>query len=100
MNKIFLSKLNFWHILKSNIKPVRATKRSAIVDISFGPILNILDIIITLITLITIVIPPGNDFFQAFIKKLPSNLFLFGSRARTSDGAPIVMKFIKLKCIG
>ena len=70
------------------------------VDILSGLILNILAIIITLITFITIVSPPGIDFFNTFIKKLPYTLFLFGSKANIKDGMPIVTELTKLSCIG
>ena len=62
--------------------------------------LNILDTKDKINILNTTVKAAGIALFIIFIKKLPLILSLFGSKANTKDGIPIVKTFIRVICIG
>ena len=46
------------------------------------------------------VIEAGTDLLNIFLSKLPVTLFLFGWRASTNEGIPIVRELINVICIG
>ena len=42
----------------------------------------------------------GAAFFKTFFKKFPFTLSLFGSKASTKDGIPIVTALARVNCTG
>ena len=86
--------LNGIDILNISIKPIVSISMTSIVDFCSWERPNIDPIISTIRTINTLVILTGTDLYKTFFKKLPFNLSLLSSSARTNDGIPIVRELI------